>query len=177
MTCSVESSRQPRQNNLVSYVAVIDVDRRSVLLVEHRDAGLLLPAGGHVESGEDPGETARREAREELGIEAQFLPEVGPRPLMVTQTTTKGAFASHTDVSLWYVVEHNAESGFQLDKSEFVGAGWWTWDQINDGDPARFDPHIRRSAAKLARPGPLTARKRGRGAGGLSSVRVSCNCS
>lgn len=44
----------------------------SVFLVDHRLAGRCLPAGGHVEPGEDPAVTARREAAEELGVTADF---------------------------------------------------------------------------------------------------------
>jgi 8-oxo-dGTP diphosphatase len=35
-----------------------------ILLVDHVNAGLWLPPGGHVEPDEDPEVTARREARE-----------------------------------------------------------------------------------------------------------------
>lgn len=61
--------------HLVSYVAVLDPADRSGLLVDHINAGLWLPPGGHVEPGEHPVEAARREAREELGIERVFVDE------------------------------------------------------------------------------------------------------
>lgn len=54
--------------HLVSYVLLADPGDGSVFLVDHRLSGLWLPAGGHVEPFEDPLTTARREAREELGI-------------------------------------------------------------------------------------------------------------
>jgi ADP-ribose pyrophosphatase YjhB (NUDIX family) len=56
--------------HLVSYVVPIDRTDGSVLLVDHVNAGLWLPPGGHVEPDEHPARTARREAREELGIAA-----------------------------------------------------------------------------------------------------------
>lgn len=58
--------------HLVSCFLLIDHDHRDVLLADHRKAGLWLPTGGHVEPGEHPAATVRREAREELGIEAVF---------------------------------------------------------------------------------------------------------
>jgi hypothetical protein len=79
--------------HLVSYVVLVDAVRRSMLLVEHRDAGLHLPAGGHVEPDEDPADTALRESMEELGVAASFLPGIGARPLMVSQATTVGVSA------------------------------------------------------------------------------------
>ncbi|MFG2951581.1 NUDIX domain-containing protein [Streptomyces adustus] len=45
-----------------------------MLLVAHCKAGLWLPAGGHVEPGEDPWAAMVRECREELGIHATASP-------------------------------------------------------------------------------------------------------
>jgi len=56
--------------HLVSYTVLADPRDWSLFLVDHILARLWLPPGGHVEPGEDPAVTARREAREELGIEA-----------------------------------------------------------------------------------------------------------
>ncbi|TMC12200.1 MAG: NUDIX domain-containing protein [Chloroflexi bacterium] len=75
----VRPATPPR--HLVSYVVLVDAARQSMLLVEHRDAGRHLPAGGHVDPGEDPAVTALREAGEELDIAASFLPGIGARPL------------------------------------------------------------------------------------------------
>jgi 8-oxo-dGTP diphosphatase len=136
--------------HLVSYVVLLDTARRSVLLVEHRDAGLHLPAGGHIEPGEDPAHTALREASEELGIAASFLPVVGARPLMVTQTRTVGMSAGHTDVTLWYVMENDAEVAPAGDSVEFTGWRWWTFEEVLTADPAVLDPHLPRFVAKLA---------------------------
>ena len=57
MTSSAGSS-QPRR----------PVTDGGVLLVNHINAGLWLPPGGHVEPDEHPAQTASREALEELGI-------------------------------------------------------------------------------------------------------------
>jgi 8-oxo-dGTP pyrophosphatase MutT (NUDIX family) len=135
--------------HLVSYVVLVDTGRQSMLLVEHRDAGLHLPAGGHVHSGEDPATAALREATEELGVTGVFLPGIGPRPLMVSQSVTVGASAGHTDVSLWYVMAGDAEMRFEGDAREFTGLRWWTFDEVLAADPAVLDPHLRRFTTKL----------------------------
>ena len=44
-----------------------------MLLVDHRNAKLWLPTGGHVERDEHPWRTVEREAAEEPGIEARSL--------------------------------------------------------------------------------------------------------
>jgi hypothetical protein len=55
--------------HLVSYVVLVDPSDGSCLLVDHINAQLWLPPGGHVEPDEHPADTARREAQEELGID------------------------------------------------------------------------------------------------------------
>ena len=88
--------------HLVSYVVPIDPADGSVLLVDHINAGLWLPPGGHVEPDEHPADTARREAQEELGV---VVADVEERPVFVTVTETVGIDAGHTDVSLWFLIK------------------------------------------------------------------------
>jgi 8-oxo-dGTP pyrophosphatase MutT (NUDIX family) len=57
--------------HLVSYFLLVDRLAGSVLLCDHRLSGLWLPPGGHVEPGEHPIDTVRREAVEELGVTAR----------------------------------------------------------------------------------------------------------
>lgn len=132
--------------HLVSYFVLIDAN--SLLLVDHRRAGLWLPTGGHVEPGEHPRQTALREAREELGITPAFLLET---PLMLTCTevreaATKRAATKHTDVSLWYVMQGEKAKGLEPDMSEFAEVRWV---DVADIPYERSDPHMRRFVTKL----------------------------
>jgi 8-oxo-dGTP diphosphatase len=135
--------------HLVSYAVLLDPRDLSMFLVDHILSGLWLPPGGHVEPGEDPAQTARREAREELGIEADFS-ITGERPAFLTVTRTAGLDDSsrHTDVSLWYVLAGSPELPIVLDPREFVGGRWWTAAQIESASPDLFDPHLGRFLAK-----------------------------
>jgi 8-oxo-dGTP pyrophosphatase MutT (NUDIX family) len=113
--------------HLVAYFLLHDDLDGSVLLVDHIKAGLWLPAGGHVEPGEHPAETVRREVAEELGVPALFLPQLGERPLFLTVTETVGALEQrHTDVSLWFVLASSRNQVFTPDPGEFRGIRWWT---------------------------------------------------
>jgi 8-oxo-dGTP pyrophosphatase MutT (NUDIX family) len=128
--------------HLVSYFAVIDVDR--ILLVDHRNAQLWLPTGGHVEPGEDPRATVVRELMEELGLEVP-LDSVGP-PLMVTVTNTVGLAHGHTDVSLWYTVEARQSQEFSFSFEEFREIRWFGFSEV---PLERSDPHMGRFIEKL----------------------------
>lgn len=135
--------------HLVSYFMLIDHDQGSVLLVDHRKAGLWLPTGGHVEPGEHPAATVCREAREELGIEAVFSPVTGESPMFVTVTETASPAGRHTDVSLWFVLSCAISKPLAPDAGEFREARWWTRAEIGHADPALFDPHMNRMLGKF----------------------------
>jgi 8-oxo-dGTP diphosphatase len=135
--------------HLVSYFVVLDHDRGDVLLVDHRQAGLWLPTGGHVEPGEHPAATVRREAREELGIEAVFSPVTGEYPMFVSVTETVATASRHTDVSLWFALSCGVEQPLAPDPGEFREARWWAREQIEQASPAVFDPRMKRMLAKF----------------------------
>jgi 8-oxo-dGTP diphosphatase len=148
--CRTDAPATPGKH-LVSYFVVVDPARRAVLLVDHRKAQLWLPTGGHVEPGEPPQVTVLREAREELGIDARFLEASGGRPLLVTSTVTVGLTAGHTDVSLWYAVEGDADADLSYDPEEFRAVRWFGFEELAAADPATLDPNMGRFMAKLAR--------------------------
>ena len=55
-------------------VAVYARKGERVLVIEHRRLKTWLPIGGELEAGETPLEAARRELREETGLEGNFRP-------------------------------------------------------------------------------------------------------
>jgi 8-oxo-dGTP diphosphatase len=134
--------------HLVSYVVPVAADGR-ILLVDHVNAGLWLPPGGHVEVDEDPALTARREIQEELGLGDAGLSR---SPIFLTITRTVGP-DSHTDVSLWYILACTGHEKLRPDTGEFHAVRWWTRDELAAADPGRFDPHFFRFLAALDRGG------------------------
>ncbi|MHC5770528.1 MAG: NUDIX domain-containing protein [Nostoc sp.] len=136
----VSKSATPPKH-LVSYFAVVDADH--ILLVDHKNAQLWLPAGGHVEPGEHPRTTVLRELEEELGFNATHSIEA---PLMVTCTKTVGLTAGHTDVSLWYIVRSSRTQKLKFDKNEFNSVRWFSFSQV---PLDRSDPHLGRFIKKL----------------------------
>lgn len=129
--------------HLVSYFAVIDPISNEFLLVDHKKASLWLPPGGHVEPNEHPKETVKREAQEELGIEAEFVFE---DPLFLSVTNTIGDVDPHTDVSLWYVLRGNRNAYLNFDADEFHQIRWFHQNEI----PFECtDPHMKRFVDKI----------------------------
>lgn len=130
--------------HLVSYFVVADLEKSQLLLVDHRKSGLWLPPGGHVEPDEDPTETVKREAKEELAIEASFWSE---KPLFLTATRTTGAL-SHLDISLWYLLEQESSVKIDYDEREFHQVRWFKMGEL---PLDRCDPHLERFVDKLCR--------------------------
>src|SRR6185369_14771519 len=116
-----------------------------LLLVDHKNAQLWLPPGGHVEPGEHPRQAVSREIKEELNLSVAAS-EVGP-PLMVTCTQTVGLSSGHTDVSLWYTVNGNRSRPLEFDSSEFNAVQWFNF---RAAPLHRADPHLGRFLQKLA---------------------------
>jgi 8-oxo-dGTP diphosphatase len=126
--------------HLVSYFVLVDHDH--VLLVDHKNAQLWLPSGGHVEPDEHPRGTVMRELREELGLELTHPPE---GPVMLTISETVGLTAGHIDVSLWYVIDADRRTPLDFDKDEFHSVKWF---RFADAPVSRSDPHLGRFLAK-----------------------------
>jgi 8-oxo-dGTP pyrophosphatase MutT (NUDIX family) len=59
-------------------VAIFVVHDEKILLIHHRQLDKWLPLGGHIELDEDPEQAARREAKEESGLDVELLGECPP---------------------------------------------------------------------------------------------------
>jgi 8-oxo-dGTP diphosphatase len=150
--CRTQKPATPPKH-LVSYFVLMDHDH--VLLVDHKNAQLWLPSGGHVEPGEHPRATVIRELREELGLD---LNEAPGAPLMLTTSETVGITAGHTDVSLWYVINADRRVALEFDPEEFHSVKWF---HCSEAPVSRSDPHLERFLGKLALTGRSTRSRAG----------------
>jgi len=138
--CRLRKPDVPPQH-LIAYFVVVDGEH--LLLVDHINAELWLPTGGHVEPDEHPRTTVLREAREELSIDGEFLAQ---EPLFLTRTRTVGKTAGHTDVSLWYLLRGDRTFDLVFDQTEFLRVRWFHKDAIPHD---RTDPNMARFLLKL----------------------------
>ncbi|AXE32592.1 NUDIX hydrolase [Chromobacterium phragmitis] len=125
--------------HLSTYFAL--VDGSSLLLVDHKNAGLWLPTGGHVDPGEHPRDAVARELLEELGVSGLPVPAAS----FLTRTEVAG---HHLDVTLWYALSVSRTLPLRYDQTEFNEARWFDFDQLPYSDS---DPHLARFIAKLAK--------------------------
>ena len=146
--CRLEKPATPPKH-LVSYF--VAVDDQCVLLVDHKNAQLWLPAGGHVEPGEHPRTAVERELLEELGFP---VPHPVAPPVMVTCAKTVGLTAGHVDVSLWYVVRASPQQPINFDRNEFNAVRRFPFPEV---PLERADPHMGRFLAKMS-PNPLPSK-------------------
>jgi 8-oxo-dGTP pyrophosphatase MutT (NUDIX family) len=133
--------------HLVSYFVVYDPHAQKLMLIDHIKANMWLPSGGHVEVDEHPRETVRREAMEELELDADFS-IIGEKPAFITVTETRGP-GTHTDVSLWYVIAADSTVGLNYDTREMRGLRWLDFAEVFAMDDKLLDPHMKRFVRKF----------------------------
>jgi len=127
--------------HLVSYFPVMDHGYN--LLGAHITSGLWLPPGGHVDMGEHPRDTVRRECMEELRTPARFLQAT---PLFLTIAETIGA-QPHEDVSLWYGLQGDCSRLPDYDPREYRDMRWF---RFNDAPFDDSDPNLERFLLKIS---------------------------
>lgn len=110
---------------------------KQVFLIHHEKAELWLSPGGHIDNGETPLETLRREVREELGIEINPNENTQPFFLSTVEITPKPqrrGCRKHYDI--WFLIETDG-GDFEVDPREFLESRWVT---INEARGLVTDP-------------------------------------
>jgi 8-oxo-dGTP pyrophosphatase MutT (NUDIX family) len=111
-------------NHLCAFFVPYHQNSNSILLAEHKKAKDWIPPGGHIEPGEHPIDTVKREFKEELGTNLTnetiniFNLSIKPIPHRL------GYCKTHFD--MWYLVNMNSKINFIWDRREFSNAGWYS---------------------------------------------------
>ncbi|HET9021172.1 MAG TPA: NUDIX domain-containing protein [Ornithinibacter sp.] len=132
--------------HLTASCVVLDAAGTHVLLTLHRRAHAWFQFGGHLEPGDGSlWEAARREAREESGMEAL---EPLPRPVQLNRHVLVGDFVhcrEHLDVRYAAVAPSGARPRVSEESHD---VRWWPVDDLPEGTRAELAPLV--SAARTA---------------------------
>jgi 8-oxo-dGTP pyrophosphatase MutT (NUDIX family) len=141
--------RRIPEGHLTGSAFVVSADGARVLLLHHRKLDRWLQPGGHAEPGDTGGESvARREVREETGLEGELHPRA-PRPLDVDvhDIPARPGEPAHEHLDLRYLVV--ATPGpLTRAAEEAADLRWFGWDEL---DSLRLDEGLRRGLAKARR--------------------------
>lgn len=117
-------------------VTVHIVKDNQILLIDHKKLEKWLPAGGHIENNESPEDAARREVREETGLEIDFVAKDELTTAWGVQNNVIKEDHIHYDV-IYFAKPKSGD--MRLDESETNGIQWYSLDEINDPNFRTFD--------------------------------------
>lgn len=123
------------------------VEQQRVLLIFHLKMQKWLPPGGHLEPNELPCEAAKREAREETGLEIELIPQENvwidrwnaksferPYLCLLENIPARGDHPAHQHIDMIYVAKP-AGGTETLNANETDGLRWFSLEEIEAMSP------------------------------------------
>lgn len=127
--------------------SVYIIKEQKVLLIFHRKFNKWLPPGGHLDANESPPEGAKREVREETGLEIEFISQENVsinrsnaisiyRPYLCLQEEIPafGNMSAHQHIDFVYLAK--PAGGSELPNlEEIAGMRWFSMEEIEALEP------------------------------------------
>lgn len=128
------------ERHFTATVYIINDDK--VLLIYHRKLQRWLPTGGHMDPNETPGDAAKREAREETGLEIEFIKQENvwiekwnaksierPYLCLLEEMPAYKDVPAHQHIDMVYVAKPIGGSELQ-NTNETDGMKWFTLEEV-----------------------------------------------
>lgn len=112
-----------RETHFCSFTVPINLKNKTLFIVDHIKGKSWMPPGGHIDYGELPTETVRRELKEELGF-TLTNEQVELFDICITVIDNPVNCRVHYD--FWYTIRME-KINFHYDNSEFTAAGWFPY--------------------------------------------------
>lgn len=129
-----------REENKDSHFCVfflpVDFEKRQVFLVHHIKADDWIPPGGHIDKGEHPLETVKRELKEELQVD---LEKTAPKIFYLSRKPIKNRTPCKMHWDIWYFLPIKKRE-FNFDKSEFYKVEWFDVDDLENSSVFKTYP-------------------------------------
>lgn len=124
------------------------VNKEKVLLIFHNKLKKWLAAGGHMEANETPVETARREVKEETGLEIDFIKQENlwvdrwnaksferPYLCLVEEIPAHGSQAAHQHIDFIYLATPAKNQTTIHEREKDIEMRWFTLEEIESLKP------------------------------------------
>ena len=107
------------------YFLPYNPETKKVFLVLHKKAGIWLFPGGHMDKGETPTQTLKREVWEELGLILENWRNFLPFFLSITKIPKRLNTKCRKHFDIWYRIPTDGKN-FNVDMNEFLKVGWFS---------------------------------------------------
>lgn len=132
--------------HLTASAFVTDRERRHLLLIHHKALGRWLQPGGHADGDPDLLAVARREVREETGLDALHPVTAHPFDLDIHPIPERKGIPAHLHYDVRFLFEADRGSALQGDEREVHGAAWVP---LNDHSDFNLDESVLRAVRRI----------------------------
>jgi 8-oxo-dGTP pyrophosphatase MutT (NUDIX family) len=132
--------------HLTASAFVVDRERRHLLLIHHKALGRWLQPGGHADGDPNLLAVARREVREETGLDQLHPITTRPFDLDIHSIPERKGVPEHLHYDVRFLFEADGGSVLQGDEREVHGARWVP---LSDHSDLNLDESVLRAVRRI----------------------------